>query len=156
MEISPCQTKPVFNQITIMKTITLLFLLLLAYNPNIQAATPGSARIDVSLGKEHISKKEEKKIRRWQKKVEKRIKKIKEKERKSKFGLLGLLVLLGGVLSLIILDALFGLALIASAVLAIIGLFKDEKKALAILVLALPVAFFMVLIIAFVSAYGEG
>ena len=104
--------------------LVLSFLLLFS---NIQAAAVlTSGAQEVAISKEHLSRKEKKQLHKLEKQQLKKAKKA--KTRKSKFGRIGLLIILGGVISLLLTDVLFLLALLTAAVFGIIGLIKDEKK----------------------------
>lgn len=130
---------------------TSLFLLLLL-SPNGKSAIAYSTpSFEVSATR--VTSKVKKKKNRLNKKIKKATNK-KSKERKNKFGRLGLLVLLGGIFSLVLFDALFILSLLGSIVLGIIGLMNDEKKTAAILAVALPVAFILGALIAVGIAFS--
>ena len=139
-----------------LKIITSLFLLLFFIQPNAQAVVVLSDSTGVTtLGNELLSKKEQKKIRRWKKRLAKWTKKKEGKDRKNKFGRLGLLILLLGLISLFLTDVFFLLSLLGALVLGVIGLVKDENKTAAIFSVALPVAMFVVVLIAVASLFGE-
>ena len=121
-----------------MKAFASLFVLsfLLLFS-NVQAAAVlTSSSQEVAISKEHLSRKEKKQLHKLEKQQLKKAKKA--KTRKSKFGRIGLLIILGGVISLLLTDVLFLLALLAATVFGIIGLIKDEKKTAAIVAVATP------------------
>ena len=135
--------------------IYLLFLLLFTcVAPPIYAASAIPQPTTEAPSSQQLSKKEKRKAQRWEKRKAKWAAKTKKKERKSKFGRLGLLVLLGGVISLVFTDFLFGLALLGALVLGGIGLLKDEKKTAAIISIALPVAFMTLVVIELTQIFG--
>jgi len=121
------------------KNLIAFCLLLFFFNtPNAKAVVAVKSSSNAAVQGTHLTKKEKRKIRRWKKFKAKLLKSKDGKKRKSRFGRLGLIILLGGLLSLFLIDGLFLLSLIASVVLGIIGLIKDEKKLAAVLALALP------------------
>ena len=133
-----------------------LFLLLIftCVVPPVYAASVIPQPVTEAPNSQQLSKKEKKKIERWEKRKAKWTAKTKKKERKSKYGRLGLLVLLGGVVSLVFTDFLFGLALLGALILGGIGLLQDEKKTAAIISIALPVAFMTLVVIELTQIFG--
>ncbi|MEO1518928.1 MAG: hypothetical protein AAFV95_28185 [Bacteroidota bacterium] len=138
------------------KTIGILLFLSLFVLPKAQAVAVSTTKnYQTTISQKPLSQKKERKIRRWQKRLSKWMKKQKNKKGKMKFGLIGCLILAGGVLSLVVFDGLFLLALLASMVLGILGLIKDEKKLLALIALLAPLVFFLFLTIALIRIFGS-
>lgn len=131
-----------------MKIFISFFLTLFLFTQNAQAAIATSSTNLSEIKTEHFSKKEKKKVRRWQKLKAKWNKFTAKKERKNKYGRLGLIVLLAGIASLVIFDGLFLLALLGAVVLGAIGLAKDERKTAAWIAVALPIVFVTIALIA--------
>ncbi|MEM6737268.1 MAG: hypothetical protein AAF620_14485 [Bacteroidota bacterium] len=125
-----------------MKITTILFVCVLAIFPKVQASTALPILPNDQGYSEHTSKKEERKTQRWEKKKAKWEAKTK-KERKNKFGRLGLLVLLGGVVLLVASEAFLILALIATFILGVIGISRDEKKTAAIISVVVPFVLYL-------------
>ncbi|MEM6319859.1 MAG: hypothetical protein AAF960_19460 [Bacteroidota bacterium] len=104
-------------------------------------AVVGNKSTTPSTVEQPISKRQKRKVKRLNRLEVKLAKKAEKKQRKNKFGRLGLLILLGGVISLILTDVLFFLALLAAVVLGVVGIRRDEKKLAATLSLAIPLTF---------------
>jgi UDP-N-acetylmuramyl pentapeptide phosphotransferase/UDP-N-acetylglucosamine-1-phosphate transferase len=104
---------------------------------------------------ERISRKAEPKTKFWQKKLAKWTKTKEKKQRKNKFGRIGLFVLLAGVVSLFLFDPLFLLSLLIATIYGTIGLVKDERKTAAILSVAIPAGFILLVLILVGANWSE-
>ena len=135
-------------------TISLLFILFFI-NPSAQAVTSSQGTNNFVVNNKSYSKKKKNKIIQLQKWQNKWNKNKNKKQRKSRFGRIGLLILLGGLVSLFLTDVLFLMALLGAMVFGIIGIIKDENKLAAYLAAAIPVIFILIALIAVASDLGD-
>lgn len=138
-----------------MKWYPLLLLFFFFIPPKAQAVIAIVDSSHLVTGHEQLSKRQKRQLRRWEKRQAKWAKKLEKKERKNKYGRLGLLILLGGVLSLVLFDFLFLLALLGAMAMGILGIIEDEKKLAAYVALAIPAALLISVVVLFVAFAGE-
>ena len=135
------------------KTFCLFVFLFLINSVKVEAVVAVSEAGRVEISQESLSEGQKKKLERFQKRLAKKKKRV-PKERKNKFGRLALLILLGGFLSLFIVDFLFFPALIASLVLGIIGTSQDEKKLAAIISVVLSVSILTLILLVVAALFA--